>query len=134
MKRSLLLAAAAALAGCAVLEPAPPSAPPVAAAEIPLHVFEAEHVRMQLMPAACADARSLLLAAGAGAEYASRWRAIRSTWRGRDGSWRDFAGCWLELSAEEAGAPGEVLVLVFEDNTRYVVLKSDFLRAGRGGA
>lgn len=129
MKRLLLAAAAAvAISGCAT---PPPGAKP--AEEIPTHVYDAEHVRMQLMPGPCADARSLLMAARGGADHLPRWRAIRSTWLERGGAWGDYAGCWIELSAEEASAPGEVLVLVFEDGASYMLLKSEFLAQGRRG-
>ena len=96
-----------------------------------MHVFEAEHVRMQLMPGGCVDATSAAIAAATGLQYLERWRAVRSTWRGDDGAWKDFAGCWVELKAEEAGAPGPVLVLAFSDGERFAVLKDQFLAASQ---
>lgn len=131
MKPLLLAAALAFVAGCATAPETPAPPPAATAVEIPVHVYEDESKHIALMPGACADSRSLMMMITAGPEYSSRWRAIRSSWRGRDGSWREFAGCWLELSKEEAGAPGDVLVLVFEDGERHVVLKSELLGAKR---
>jgi hypothetical protein len=104
-----------------------------AAAEVPVHVYEANGTTIRLMSGPCVEPRTVMFLSQTTPEEAGRFKAIDSTWRYHDGSLNPHKGCWAEFSAAETGG-ADVFVLIFDDLERYVVPKSDFLqKPGQSG-
>jgi len=102
---------------------------------IPTHVIEHDAVKMRMLPTACADPTSLMLAIQLSPpQYHARWKATSSDWRMKDGSWQTFPGCWLEVSRDEVGAPDDVFFFVFSDGATGQVLKGELLKPKGMGA
>lgn len=102
---------AALLSGCATVGPA---------AEVPLHVIEADTAIVHLMGTPCVDENSLkIINAHAPADTRGKWKHVASTWRNKEGVWEDFAGCWYDLAAD-------TVYLIFSDGANGPISKSEF--------
>jgi len=96
---------------------------------IPTYVVEQDSVRVRMLPTACVDPVSSMIAAQLSPpQFHTRWKAISSDWKHRDGSWHEYAGCWLEVTKEEAGAPDAVFFFTFSDGTYGQALKREVLK------
>jgi hypothetical protein len=87
---------------------------------LPLHVYEADGVTVNLIPSPCVDAFSLRVIRP---EKKDQFKAIESVWRMSDGSQQDFAGCWVE---EKTDLGEDAFFLLFNDGQHFLVLKSEF--------
>jgi hypothetical protein len=98
-----------------------------ARAEEPLHVRETDEHVIKLMPGPCTDSRTVLLVARGSRVPFERWRHMETLWNA-DGKWEPWGGCWLEVTAEEAGAPGDVILMLWADGSNDSILKRRFER------